>query len=100
MLVPDKQYALIPEFKTGKKIIISRGPWPDQGREDGFEILFDDYSNNPYCIHVGVDQWDMVPKKYSAGSKWEFAVWTRQRNIMQKKCYYRIVDKIPYMKPW
>ncbi len=97
MLVPEKMEHIIPEIKTGKKIILSRGAWPEQGRDDSFEILFDDYSDNPFVLHVGTEQWDMIPKKEKG---WEFAVWTRERNVLQKKCYYRKVSKIPYMKPW
>lgn len=97
MLLPDSMHDLIPEMLTGKKIIVSRGPMPTLGKSDGFEILFDDYSDSPYAMHVGADQWDFVPKKTS---KWEFAVWTRQRCVLQKKCYYRVVPELPYLKPW
>lgn len=100
MLLPDNMHHLIQEFKTGKKVIISRGPWPAEGRDDAFEILFDDYSDNPVALHVRVEQWDFLPKKKSVGSKWQFSIWTRQRCVLQKKCYYRTVDQIPHLKPW
>ena len=100
MLIPDIMAAIIPEIKTGKKIIISRGPWPAQGKDDGLEILFEDYSDSPYMLHVSTKQWDMLPEKKSAGKKWEFAAYTKSKRIFSKKCYYRVVDQIPYMKPW
>lgn len=97
MLIPDTMEHIIPEIKTGRKIILSRGLWPEQGREDAFEVLFDDYSDAPFVLHVGKEQWDMIPKKLSG---WEFAAWTRSGLVLQKKCYYRNVGKIPCMKPW
>jgi len=97
MLLPDNMHNLIPEFQTGKRIIISRGPLPEFGREDSFEIMFDDASDNPFALHVGMNQWDMIPKKDNG---WEFAIWTRQRCVLQKKCYYRVVESLPCLKPW
>lgn len=100
MLVPDSQIHQLAEFKTGKKVIISRGPWPQTGRKEGFEILFEDYSDAPHAIHVGVESWQILPEKSCAGKKWDFAIWTRSGCMYQKKCYYRIVPEIPYLKAW
>jgi hypothetical protein len=98
--LPDSQLGMLAEMKTGKKVIVSRGPWPDQGRDDGFETMFEDYSESPFAIHVGIESWDMVPAKGTTGKKWDFAIWTRSGCMYQKKCYYRTVDRIPCMKPW
>jgi hypothetical protein len=100
LLLPDNQLDMLAEMKTGKKVIISRGPWPDQRRDDGFEIMFEDYSDNPFAIHVSTESWDMVPAKDTIGKKWDFAIWTRSGCMYQKKCYYRTVDIIPCLKPW
>jgi len=103
MLVPDILHSDLPEMKTGKKIILSRGPMPKVNRDDAFEILFDDYSDEPYVIHVGIDQWDMVPKMEEGKkrmSKWQFAIWTRDGKFLEKKCYYRLVDRLPCLKAW
>ena len=54
-LVPESKKKILQEMKTGKKVILSRGPFPSQGREDAFEILFDDYSDDPFVIYTGVD---------------------------------------------
>ena len=102
-LVPITMEHLIPEIKTGKKVILSRGPWPAEGRADAFEFLFDDYSDNPFALHVGTDQWILLPEKPMGGSssKWKFAVWTQTGGLVhQKKCYYRLVDQIPCLKLW
>jgi hypothetical protein len=100
LLLPDPLLGMLAEMKTGKKVIVSRGPWPDYGRDDGFEIMFEDYSDSPFALHVGVESWDLVPARDTIGKKWEFAIWTRAGKMYQKKCYYRTVARIPCMKPW
>lgn len=97
LLVPEAMFHMIPEIESGKKVIISRGPWPTEGREDAFEIMFEDYSDNPFALWLGTEQWDMIPKK---SQKWDFTAWTRTGMFYSAKCKYRIVDKIPYMKEW
>ena len=97
MLVPETMFHIIPEIETGKKVIISRGPWPDAGRNDAFEVLFEDYSDNPFALHTGLEQWSPIPKK---SSKWLFTAWTREGCFYHAKCKYRVVDKIPYLKAW
>jgi hypothetical protein len=98
MLIPDNMHYIIPEIQTGKKIIISRGPWPAVDRSDAFEILFDDYSDEPFALHVGTEQWLMLPQKTSG---WAFAAWTRTGCVMEKpKIYYRAVVSIPCLRPW
>ncbi len=98
VLVPPIAEHMIPEMKTGKKIILSRGPWPEEGREDAFELLFDDYSDSPFALHIGTEQWAIIPK---LDSRWQVAVWTQHQGcVLQKKLYYRKVNKIPCLLPW
>lgn len=99
MLLPDVLIDQLAEMKTGKEVIISRGPWPQMGRDDGFEIMFEDYSDCPYAIHVGLESFDMLPAMNRAG-RWEFAIWTRSGCMYQAECCCRMVDEIPYMKEW
>ena len=100
MLVPDNQILLLAEFTTAKQIVVSRGPWPSMNKPDGFEIMFDDYSDAPFAVHVGPESWVMLPKKNTAGDRWDFAIWTRAGRMYKSKCFYRVVDRIPYMQPW
>lgn len=48
LLTPDQHVRQIAELKTCKEVIISRGPWPETGKHDAFEILFEDNSSNPF----------------------------------------------------
>ena len=97
LLVPDSQIAAIPEFKTAKYVILSRGPWPDQGRPEGIELLFEDFSDSPYAIHMLPEQCDMLP---DGKGKWMFAVWTREGRQFKCPLKIRKVDEIPFLKKW
>jgi len=97
-LVPPATAYAIPEMRTGKQVILSRGPLPDQGRDDAFEIMFEDFSDNPFALHVGVDQWDMVPEP---GDKWTFAVWTDAGKVWTcDKVLVRRAESLPWLKAW
>ena len=100
MLIPELMKNMIHEIKTGKKVILSRGPWPDRNRDDAFEFLFEDFTKTPYVIHVGVEKWDMIPKWERKGG-WVFSAWTETDGCVYKKSLkYRLVEKIPCMQPW
>ena len=97
LLIPELMFHIMPEIETGKKIIVSRGPWPAESRTDAFEIMLKDYSDNPFALWFGTEQWDMIPKK---SQKWDFSEWTRNGMFYKSKCKYRYVDKIPCLKEW
>jgi hypothetical protein len=45
--------SLLPEMATATDgVAISRGPWPEANKPDGFEFLFDDGSPNPFTLHA------------------------------------------------
>lgn len=100
LLVPDSQVVLIDEFRTGKEVIVSRGPWPDQGRSDALELLFEDNSSSPYALHLVVEQCDRLPAYKDVGKKWVFSVWTRTGKVLGLPAYFRNVKQIPWLKPY
>lgn len=97
LLVPDIQQSEIQEFKTAKYAILSRGPWPEMGKEDALELLFEDFSDTPYAIHVVTEQCDMLP---DGKGDWRLSVWSREGKRFECPLKYRHVDKIPCMKEW
>ncbi len=95
LLVPDDQKNNITEMETGKEIIISRGLL--NGKES-YEILFEDFSDSPFSIHVGTDQSDrLIP--FIKG-KFTFSIWTKEGKVKSFKARYRIVEKLPCLKAW
>jgi len=97
LLIPKVMESEISEMQTGKVVIISKGFWEDQGR-DAVEVMFDDYSDNPYTVHLVTEQCQMVPKD---SRKWKFSAWTESGLAFEKKkCKVRTVGRLPYMMPW
>lgn len=100
LLVPDKQAAMVAEFRTGREVIVSRGPWPNQGLKDGLELLFEDESDNPYAIHMEPRQCDRLPGNADTGKRLTFAAWTQQGKAVELPCYCRQVKQIPWLKAY
>lgn len=100
LLVPDLQISEIIEWESAREVIISRGPWPQMGRPDAVEILFEDDSDNPYAIHIVPDQVDRMPLVADQAKPWIFNLWTRYGKRGQFPAHYRIVPEIPCLKKW
>jgi len=97
-LVPECMAEVVVEMATGREVILSRGPFPSQGQDDAFEVMFEDNTDNPFALHVSIGQWDMVPKQ---SDKWIFAAWTAEGKVFQcDKCLVRQVPSLPWLKPW
>jgi hypothetical protein len=97
LLVPDVQQAAIQEFKAAEYAILSRGPWPEQSRSDALELLFEDFSDSPYAIHMVIEQRDVLP---DGKGYWELAVWTREGKCFECPLKFRKVERIPCLLPW
>lgn len=99
LLLPDKMKSQLAEMKTGREIIISKGIY--QGRK-AYEILFDDHTDNPYCLHIGDNQMISLQVADSEhGKSLMFSVWVRgPKKMIDMPARFRIVDNLPYLKPW
>jgi hypothetical protein len=79
-------------------VIISRGKYRGQ---DAYEVLFDDGSEEPFVILTGVEQWDrLLPASDSGRSDIGFHIYKQGRRIEETVACFRVVDRLPYMKPW
>lgn len=97
LLVPDSMISQIDEMRTGKYVIVSRGKF--QGRE-ALELLFEDNSDSPYCVHLVTEQTDRLLPDTDQGSGFIVSVWTRSGKQLQLPGKYRVVDTLPHMQPW
>jgi len=48
LLVPKGKGIPIDDMKTGKVVLVTRGAWPDAGKQDALELLFEDSSDSPF----------------------------------------------------
>jgi hypothetical protein len=104
LLVPPAEEQAIAEMATAKRVIVSRGPWPETGQADAFEILFDDETESPYAVHLTLVAVDRVPTDSDALKQWVFTAWTSPRRgkphkALERPAFYRRVEKLPCLKP-
>ncbi|MGQ3672046.1 hypothetical protein ACT6QG_06585 [Xanthobacter sp. TB0136] len=100
LLVPDAQAGSVREMKSAKYVIVSRGRWEEAGRDDALELLFEDKSDNPYCLHLSKEQTDrLIPEEDQGGGFW-VVVWTRRGQQLRLPGKYRKVETVPCLQPW
>lgn len=101
VLLPDLMLpAALKEMRTAKYVIVSRGPWVDQGGRDALEVLFEDGSDDPYCLHLVAEQSDRMLPEDNQGGGFVVTVWTRRGEQLRLDGKYRVVGKIPCLDPW
>jgi hypothetical protein len=104
LLVPEAMLAAIPEWRAAREVIVSKGPWPDQGKAEALELLFEDDSDSPYALHIGTNQVDRIPLPADQDhadqpARWRFSTWTQiDGKVLELPCRYRIVTRIPWLK--
>lgn len=104
VLVPPALEDQIPDMATATTVVISRGPWPDQQRDDAIELLFDDGSSSPYALHLAVAQVDRLPLNADAGQAWTCTVWTAGPHgtaveRLSRPAIYRRSKRLPDLRP-
>jgi len=100
LLVPDVQKFTLPEMRTAKYVIVSRGPWDDQGGRDALELLFEDGSDAPFAVHLVAEQTDRLIPEADQGGGFVVTVWTRGGEKMRIPGKYRVADALPCLLPW
>lgn len=103
LLVPSM--ALNDALWDASKVLITRGPFPAQGRNDTLEILFEDGTESPFCFFIGTNQVDRMPLDSDRDSpgrppKWSFSLYTDAGKHFSLPARYRLAKKIPHLKPW
>lgn len=100
ILVPDAAKSMLRELRGAKEVIISRGPWTDHGGRDALEILWEDGSDAPFCVHLVAEQCDQMIPDTDQDKEFAVAVWTRGGMKERWPGRYRCVDSLPCLKPW
>lgn len=100
VLLPDSQKAMLTEMRTAQYVVISRGPWPEQRKKDALELMFEDHTDSPFCLHVAAEQCDRLILESDQGGGTVVAVWTRDGMQLQLPARYRIVGSLPCMDAW
>ena len=104
ILVPRHNRHVLNQWRSAKYAILSRGPWPEMGLAEAVEILWEDGSDNPYCLHLSPESFDpALPGEPPAGQGWIVTAWDckkgKPHRALEKPCHWRRVPRIPYLKP-
>jgi hypothetical protein len=104
ILLPASLEGYVSEMATAREVAISRGPWPAQGKQDAFELLFDDGSDNPFVLHTIPETFDRLPLPADEG-RGDLACLVyvgkdgKPVEALALTCGYRRVSRLPWLKP-
>jgi len=100
LLVPDSQKATLRKMKGAREVIVSRGPWLDQGGREALELLWEDGSDSPFCIRLVAEQTDRLIPDTDQGGGFVVTAWTRGGLKGRWPGRYGVVTEIPCLQPW
>ena len=100
LLVPDVRAGDLRDMRTAQYVIVSRGPWPEQDGREGLELLFEDGSDAPFCLHLSAEQCDRLLPDADQGAGFSVVAWTRSGKFASWPGKYRKVTRIPCLEPW
>jgi hypothetical protein len=100
LLVPPNQEHHIPEMLSGvHEVILTRGMYV--GR-DSIEVMFEDHSETPFCIHLETKMADRVWPPSDDGHQVMFMIYTAKGKVGEfSRCFLRRTDEpLPYAAPY
>ncbi len=106
IMIPKASNIDVNEMRSADIVLITRCLWAtEKGLRDAVEILFEDHTASPYCLHLVVEQFDMVPAasdrdRPGDAPRWRVAVYTEQGKQFEIPARLRLTKKLPYMKEW
>lgn len=105
LLIPEKFDAdidFIDALLSSKQIILSiLKKYLIEENKLAIELMFDDHSQNPYCIHMGAHQIDRLFLNEDNNKITRFISYAKGlRVVNDTHCGIRHVNKIPCMSEW
>jgi hypothetical protein len=100
LFIPEGRYDILKEMDTAKSIVITRGNY--NGKDDCFEVMFDDTSDNPYMIILQDEQFSRITSPLEEGWNGTFYIYSgklEEYNRFFSYVYYRIEDNLPCLQP-
>ncbi|MFK1437590.1 hypothetical protein ACIU0H_28585 [Pseudomonas aeruginosa] len=100
VLLPDALAPALADMRVAQYVIVSLGPWRAQAGREAWELLFEDGSDTPYCLHLVCEQSDRRLPDTDQGGGFVIAVWTRDGEQLRLPAKFRKVVEIPCLEPW
>jgi hypothetical protein len=99
VLLPRDRWGDLYAMRSSNYCVLSRGPWPAEGKPEAIEIMWDDKSDAPYCLTLSPESFDMLPAAPAIGRRWICSVWVEQNSTPHKSleriCHWRHVEDMP-----
>lgn len=106
VLTPRRKESAIGKMVTGREVIVSRGPWPQEGFTDAVEFMFTGGSASPYALYLDAESFDVLPSGADeARTDLECVVYRgdaqgRPAVALRRPARYRRVPQLPCLRPW
>lgn len=100
VLLPDAMKSQLPEMRSATMVILSHGPWSERAGANGWELLFEDGTDAPYCLHLSEEQSDRTLPAADQGGGFWLTVWTRGGEKLRLPAKFRRVAELPCLQPW
>ena len=100
VLLPDAAKGMLKDLKGAREVIVSRGPWVEQGGREALELLWEDGSDEPFSVHLVAEQCDRLIPETQQGGGFTVSVWTRSGCKGRWPGRYRVVGEIPWLRKW
>jgi len=99
LLLPKWNERVLKEMETAKSIVITRGNY--NGKNDCFEVMFDDNSENPFMIVLENEQFTRISplKEGWNGTFYIYSGDLEEYKLYFSHVYYRITDNLPSLQP-
>jgi hypothetical protein len=95
LLVPDGEEHQIQEMSTATFVSISQGPLGGDRKKEVLELLFDDKSEYPFLLFLGMSQTDRrIHAQPGRAESTVLSVWTRGGEQMRRPASHRLVRYI------
>jgi len=98
LLIPDNKDDWLVEIVEAESVVITRGSY--NGKNDYFEIMFEDNTETPFMIMISDEQFSRVSplKEGWNGHFYIFAGSLGNLKLDFDKVYYRVADTLPFCK--
>lgn len=109
ILLPPCYEKDLADMKAAKQIVISYGLGSGaMSTTPMYEVMFDDESSCPYCLHSLSGAADRSVSASDHGRKIELSIWLPKPNtgkmqarcVFRRKAFIRTPVSIPCLKPW
>jgi hypothetical protein len=87
-------------MRSAKFVIVSSGPWVEQGRMAALELLFEDHSDSPFVLTIPLAQSDRHLPETDQGGGFYISVWSRGGQKLRLPGRYRKVESLPCLEEW